>query len=225
MSDIICILVPYSESARQEVGRIASENSPHLVRRGSADGLNLDYHLEDDGRNFDIIQQPGGENHIALRFSSKVKDPLQGFTFGRSKSRCDICFAANDPFRRLSNIHFRIYLNEWAVLMLEDRSTNGTVVDDRLLKTKTNSPNRTKRTLSSGSKIKVLMHQSGSDLVFLVRIPLRQGRYQAAYQRNLDNYMSERAHLVIDTNKTIVPGPNGHVGAPGNSLSTCRLCR
>ncbi|KAK1826150.1 hypothetical protein QBC39DRAFT_269694 [Podospora conica] len=210
VSDIICILLPYSESAREELKRIATENSQHMVARENADRLDLDYELEDDPENFNLLQQDVGEHHVALRFSAQVKNPLQGFTFGRNAQRCDICLQ-NDPHRRLSNVHFRIYLNEHAVLMLEDQSTNGTIVDSVLLKSKANPPFPTRRTLSSGSKISILMHVGMSDLVFLVRIPLRQGRYQMAYERNLEAYMQRCERLVEDVNETIVPGPGGHV--------------
>ncbi|KAK3394631.1 hypothetical protein B0H63DRAFT_444763 [Podospora didyma] len=209
ISDIICLLVPYSESARREVRGIAEATSQHMVARNHADQLNLDYELEDNAHNFRLAQQDVGDHHIALRFSASVKSPLQGFTFGRNPSRCDICFK-NDPYRRLSNIHFRIFLNEYGVLMLEDQSTNGTIVDEILLKAKADPPTETKRTLSSGSKIKILMHQDASDLVFLVRVPLREGRHQSAYRQNLTEYLGQRVRMV-DVNETIVPGPGGHV--------------
>jgi len=209
ISDIICLLVPYSECAREEVARIAADSSQHMVGRDDTDNLDINFELEDGVQNFGLVQQDTGEHHIALRFSAQVKDPVQGFTFGRNPTRCDICFL-NDPFRRLSNIHFRIYLNEWSVLMLEDQSTNGTIVDDTLLK-KAKTGQGSKRTLNSGSKIKILLHSGGNDLVFLVRIPLLQGEHRAAYQRNLERYMMNRAHLAVDPNETLVPGPNGHV--------------
>ncbi|KAK3693861.1 hypothetical protein B0T22DRAFT_53805 [Podospora appendiculata] len=216
ISDIICLLVPYSQSARRELRRIAGQSSQHMVTRNDTDKLDLDYELEDDAENFGLAQQDVGEHHIALRFSAQSKNPLQGFTFGRNPNRCDICFTL-DPYRRLSNIHFRIFLNEWAVLMLEDQSTNGTIVDDHLLKLKASPPGDTQRTLSSGSKIKILMHQDESDLVFLVRVPLRDGKYHAAYQRNLDEYMGNRAFLAQDANATIRPGPGGHVDLFNNT--------
>ncbi|KXX79601.1 Serine/threonine-protein kinase RAD53 [Madurella mycetomatis] len=209
ISDIICILLPYSNAAREELRKIAAESSQHMVGRDDVDGLDLDYQLEDDARNFALPDV--GEHHIALRFSAQVKDPGQGFTFGRNPNRCDICLKKNDPNRRLSNVHFRIYLNEWAVLMLEDQSTNGTVVDETLLKLRANPPAETRRTLSSGSKIKILGPDPSHDLIFMVRIPLRDGQYHEAYQRNLDTYMANRAQPVVDANETIVPGPGGHV--------------
>jgi hypothetical protein len=211
IADIICLLLPYSEYARQEVRRMAAENSQHMVGREDVDDLKLDYSLEDDSRNFPGIQSDVGEHHIALRFSSQVKDPSLGFTFGRNPGCCDICLK-DDPNRRLSKVHFRIYLNEHGVLMLEDMSTNGTVVDQVLLKKKDGPRGETMRTLESGSKIKILMHQPGRDIVFLVRIPIRDGPCGEEYKRNLDAYLANQALLDVDANETIVPGPGGHVG-------------
>ncbi|KAK0633410.1 hypothetical protein B0T14DRAFT_67731 [Immersiella caudata] len=210
ISDIICILVPYSDSARQELRRIATEKSHHMVTRDDVDKIDMDYETEDKVENFTLVQRDVGEHHIALRFSAHVKNPLAGFTFGRNATRCDICLE-NDPHRRLSNIHFRIYLNEHAVLMLEDQSTNGTIVDENLLKAKASPPIPTKRTLVSGSKIKILMHQDESDLAFLVRVPKLEGRHLIAYRRNLVEYMNGRAGLAANVDETIVPGPGGHV--------------
>ncbi|KAK4128376.1 Pkinase-domain-containing protein [Parathielavia appendiculata] len=210
IADIICLLLPYSEPARQEVRRIAAENSQHMVGREDVDDLRLDYTREDESRNFPGIHSDVGENHIALRFSSQVKDPSQGFTFGRHPAFCDICLQ-NDPHRRLSKVHFRIYLNEHGVLMLEDMSTNGTVVDEVLLKKKDNPRSETMRTLESGSKIKILMHQAALDIVFLVRIPIRDGPCEEEYKRNLDAYLANQALFTADPGATIVPEPGGHV--------------
>jgi serine/threonine protein kinase len=210
ISDIICILVPYSDAARQELKRIADEKSHHMVTRDDVDKIDMDYETEDNAENFTLVQQDIGEHHIALRFSANVKNSLAGFTFGRNPTRCDICLM-DDPHRRLSNIHFRIYLNEHAVLMLEDQSTNGTIVDDILLKSKANPPVATKRTLVSGSKIKILMHQDANDLTFLVRVPKLEGRHLAAYKRNLYEYMGRQTGIATNVNETIVPGPGGHV--------------
>ncbi|KAL2159176.1 hypothetical protein VTH06DRAFT_2608 [Thermothelomyces fergusii] len=208
ISDIICLLLPYSAAARQEVGRMAAEASQHMVGREDVDKLRVDYACEDDLRRFGGLQSDVGEYHIALRFSSRVKDPSQGFTFGRHPGCCDICLR-NDPHRRLSKIHFRIFLNQWGVLMLEDMSTNGTVVDGRLLKKKDGV--ETTRTLESGSKVQILMHEPGRDLTFLVRIPIRDGACEEAYKRNLDAYLEKLFPAADDPNETIVPGPGGHV--------------
>ena len=191
------------------LGRIAAHNSAHLARHDDAARVDLDFDFEDDAQHFQLMPSDAGEHAVVLRLSARVKNPLQGFTFGRNIARCDICFA-EDPHRRLSNIHFRIYLNEYGVLMLEDQSTNGTVVDDNLLKAKSRNPGETKRTLNSGSKIAVLMHTRDADLSFLVRIPRREGEYEAAYRRNLVEYM-KRQEAAVDAAATIVPGPGGRV--------------
>ncbi|EON97264.1 putative meiosis-specific serine threonine-protein kinase mek1 protein [Phaeoacremonium minimum UCRPA7] len=188
ISDIVCLLLPYSDSARREVSKIALRSSRHMVARDDADNVDIDYALEDDAERFELTPRSAGEHAIVLRLSADVKNPLQGFTFGRNASRCDICFT-NDPHKRLSNIHFRIYLNEYGVLMLEDQSTNGTIVDGTLLRAKSRPREETKRTLTSGTKIQILMHAEGLDLEFLVRIPRREGEYERAYRENLISYM------------------------------------
>lgn len=167
-----------------------------------------------------------GEHAIVLRLSAQVKDPLQGFAFGRNNSRCDVYFA-NDPCRRLSNIHFRIYLNEYGVLMLEDTSMNGTIVDGTMLKARESKGARPgerkppkQRTLNPGSQVKVLMAEREDDLNFIVQIPRREGDYEEAYRKNRVRYMNRLRALRAehddgDVGKTITPGPGGHVSQDG----------
>ncbi|KAK0737630.1 hypothetical protein B0T21DRAFT_286426 [Apiosordaria backusii] len=210
IADIICLLVPQSDAARREIRRIAIRTPEYTVGRDEA--LNLD--VEEDGEatlgGQDFPGHGVGEHHVALRFSAEIKNAVNGFTFGRNENRCDIVFE-DDPMRRLSNSHFRIYLNEHGVLMLEDMSTNGTVVDEQLLRRKGDPPLDVKRTLRSGSNIKILMHDESRDLKFRVWIPIRQGFSNEAYKQNLRTYISNRAALTVDVNATIVPGPGGHV--------------
>lgn len=163
-----------------------------------------------------------GEHAIVLRLSAQLKNPLLGFTFGRNQSKCDIYFA-NDPHRRLSNIHFRIYLNEYGVLMLEDSSMNGTVVDGHMLKSKEGKGARPgdkklpkQRTLIPGSQVKILMAEREDDLNFILQIPRREGEYEEAYRKNRVRYMKTLQALraqddAVDVGKTITPGPGGHV--------------
>lgn len=156
-----------------------------------------------------------GEHAIVLRLSAQLKDPLLGFAFGRNPLKCDVYFA-NDPYRRLSNIHFRIYLNEYGVLMLEDLSMNGTAVDGTMLKSKECKNRDKRRTLNPGSQVKILMAKRDDDLSFIVQIPRREGDYEEAYRKNRIRYMRHlqalRAEAVAgDAEKTITPGPGGHV--------------
>ncbi|EQB47206.1 hypothetical protein CGLO_13676 [Colletotrichum gloeosporioides Cg-14] len=212
ISDIICLLYPHSDFARREIHRIAREHSPHIIVRAEADAVEPDYEQEDRADQFQLTP-PNSEYAVILRLSAQTKDPLNGFLFGRNVTRCDICFA-NDPMKRLSNVHFRIYVNSYGVVMLEDQSTNGTFVDGTLLRAKSKAPNEkcdTRRVLSHGSKVKILMHHEAHDLEFLVRLPKRQGEYDRAYISKLEEYFDNMERLRQKQNETITPGPGGHV--------------
>ncbi|GAP90311.1 putative meiosis-specific serine threonine-protein kinase mek1 [Rosellinia necatrix] len=214
VSDIICLLHPITEATSREVERIASspEYARHTAGKYTADTINSDLHRKDDARGFGR-NRGIGDHALVLRLSSTLKDPSLGFTFGRNRSRCDMCFSF-DPGRRLSNIHFRIYVNSYGIVLLEDQSTNGTVVDNKLLRKRpdprTGETPCTRHTLESGSTIKIVMHESTYDLIFLVRIPSRDGEYEDAYMRNLEPYLL-KLNGIEDLNKTIGPGPSGHV--------------
>lgn len=217
IADIICLLRPYSEGARAEMRDMALRTSMHMVEADEAVHPDLQ---AVDGSGY--LPHLVGEHAIVLRLSAQVKDPLQGFTFGRNASRCDVYFA-NDPLRRLSNIHFRIYLNEYGVLMLEDSSINGTIVDGTMLKAregKGGKPGDKKlpkqRTLNPGSQVKILMAEREDDFTFLVQIPRREGDYEETYRKNRIRYMRRLQKLRADNDeedvgKTITPGPTGHV--------------
>lgn len=213
IADIVCLLYPVTENASLEVQNIACspEYSPHITGRHAADNVVSDLKKEDAAANFGRTRGIG-DHAIVLKLSSRLKSPELGFTFGRNSARCDICFT-NDPYRRLSNIHFRIYVNKHGVVMLEDQSTNGTIVDANLLrkpKPGGDETGKTMRMLESGSTIKIFMHENAMDLEFLVRIPLRVDDLETAYRINLAKYL-RRFHKVDDLERTIGPGPGGHV--------------
>ncbi|KAI1814607.1 Pkinase-domain-containing protein [Poronia punctata] len=214
ISDIICLLYPLTEAASREVQGIASsaQYKRHTTGRYTAEAIESDLSDEDDAREFGR-NRGIGDHALVLRLSTELKTPSLGFTFGRNQGRCDLCFA-HDPSRRLSNIHFRIYVNDHGTVLLEDQSTNGTVVDSRLLRkraeVKPGAP-PPRRTLQSGSTIKIVMHESRYDLHFLVRIPRREGDLEETYLRNVATYMQRANGGDVDVNKTIGPGPSGHV--------------
>lgn len=217
LADIICILIPSNSKARSEAYEVTRESSHHLLGgdgAGDEDGLVA---LEDDDDLGLASPRPDHRKYaIALRFSARVKEPLRGFTFGRNAARCDICFT-NDPHRRLSNVHFRIFYNEYGTLMLEDQSTNGTIVDEALLR-----PDRGRsRVLINGTPVKVLSHDNLNDLKFIVRIPKRQGDSAAAWDRNFAEYMDELQALRAGANATITPGPQGPVCPSLPRRATC----
>jgi hypothetical protein len=192
VSDIICVLYPHTEAARQEVQALAQLDCPHVIGRDEADVVEPDYDLEDHASRFDTNPIGNGNYAIILRLSSHVKNPAAGFAFGRNSSRCDVVFS-NDPHKRVSNIHFRIYVNEYGNVMIEDQSTNGTSVDRHLLTAKPKDNSKapvTRWVLSSGSVITIYLHNEQSDLTFRVRIPRRDDEYDRTYINKVDAYFA-----------------------------------
>lgn len=124
------------------------------------------------------IPADGMSVDLALRYEPGPRDPKMGFLFGRNPRVCDVVLAdpeaaASDPeAKRVSNIHFRLYVNEKAALMLEDLSTNGTWVDHKRLHR--GGPDGRKRVLSPGSTIMIC--PGGETFIrFVVRIPRSGG--------------------------------------------------
>ncbi|KJZ72591.1 hypothetical protein HIM_07950 [Hirsutella minnesotensis 3608] len=189
VSDIICVLYPQTEPTRQEVLRLAREDSPYIIGKEEADGVEPDYDHEDHASRFESNPTDHGNYAIILRLSARVKNPSAGYTFGRNATRCDIVFT-NDPMRRLSNIHFCIYANEFGNVMIEDKSTNGTFVDNKLLCSRSKNGEKpiTKWVLTSGALVRIYLHVENRDLSFLVRIPRRDDDYERAYLSKVDEY-------------------------------------
>ncbi|OQD88845.1 hypothetical protein PENANT_c003G00302 [Penicillium antarcticum] len=168
VSDIICTLHPNSRVTHDAVAATRKLNPQHILQRDA-----LDY------------ESQTATMDLALRLSSNVQNLGMGFCFGRNPARCDVLLTVDDGAKRVSNAHFRIYLTGDGILMLQDTSTNGTIVDNcRLRKTqKENS-----RMLVNGSVIQVVIGDHASDEVrFLVRIPPREG-FAVQYEKNLRNY-------------------------------------
>jgi hypothetical protein len=154
------------------------------------DNVEPDYDLEDHASRFESNPSGHGNYALILRLSSDVKNPASGFAFGRNTNRCDVVFT-HDPYKRVSNIHFRIYVNEYGNVMVEDQSTNGTFVDRALLLSRSKDPLKppiTRRVLVSGSLIKILLHNESKDLTFRVRIPRRDDEYAGAYNTKVAEY-------------------------------------
>lgn len=169
LSDTICILHPSSPSAHQAVVATAKIGPQHILQNDE-----LAY-ASADTATFDI----------ALRLSSDVRDLSQGFVFGRNSARCDLLLVADPNSKRISNLHFRIHLTEDGIIMLEDLSTNGTIVDNYRLRK--NQPDNC-RMLTNGSVIQVMNGDVTSDEVrFVVRLPPREG-YAMQYTENMLRY-------------------------------------
>lgn len=173
LADIICILHPNSHAAHDAVTATAGMGTQHILQRDALDFETTDTAALD----------------IALRVSSDVRDLGAGFCFGRNQARCDVLLAVDDEAKRVSNTHFRIYLTGDGIIMLQDTSTNGTIVDNCRLR---KGQKENSRMLTNGSVIQVITGNQGSDEVrFVVRIPSREG-FAVQYTQNVLRYF-ERA--------------------------------
>jgi hypothetical protein len=193
LTDIFCILHPASMPAYRAVAQIAQEAPEHTIGTTSERikvrvGDNTETTLAEPGT-FDLAVQGVTSRDIALRLSAKLKDPLGGFRFGRHPQRCDFIIGNHDAAKRISNVHFRIFITEHGVIMLEDQSTNGTVVEGQLLRAKDKENGHPyKHTLQQGSLIALIVTPPEENLKFVVRIPQREGMYEEIYEENLKKY-------------------------------------
>lgn len=216
-SDVVCILHPTSNAAIRATD-MAVKFCPQHILQNTGLSHNLDYDVsqqtqttrpndlntrrndlgEDDERELldndeDDLAADGPGSHskdIALRFSSKVHNLCNGWTFGRNMGKCDIPIVEMDESPKVSNMHFRIYLNSNGVLMIEDTSTNGTWVDDIHLQSKDlRSGPKPRRTIQGGSIIQILQSRGDPIVKFVVAIPPRN-RGEAKYNQRLGEYMN-----------------------------------
>lgn len=188
LAGVICLLHPSSPAAYALVERLYQEKPVHLLKFPDASpGHVLDAENPADDEDEEDLptqlatpRQVCGEEglDIALRSKPGPKDPDLGFVFGRNHHKCDVVIGERKGFRRISNVHFRIYQNPTGVLMLEDYSTNGTWVDsNKLGGTAAGEPahkNGTTHALFAGSIISVA-RGSVDMLRFVVRIPNQSG--------------------------------------------------
>ena len=217
-SDVVCILHPGSPAAYRAVGMIAEASPQHILQNqglslvskttneiDSRDAVGLEAtnsrHQEDVNQEKARVGPRGNFESgchamdIALRLSSPLLDPCMGFTFGRRARRCDMVISAEDEYAKMvSGMHFRIYLNKSGVLMLEDTSTNGTIVDSIPLKGGEQSPEyESKRMLNSGAIIEILLdpHEIRITEVmkFIVKVPSRD-HVADRWRQNLAKYMA-----------------------------------
>ncbi|KAL2817447.1 kinase-like domain-containing protein [Aspergillus cavernicola] len=172
LADVICILHPNSPAAHDAVAATARVAPWHILQKDA---------LDHGGASTAALD-------IALRLSSKVHDPNLGFCFGRTIARCDILLAADPTSRRISNTHFRIRFTKETILMLEDVSTNGTIVDSCRLRKREQDNSRM---LTNGSVIQVINGEDTLDEVkFVVRLPNREG-FSDIYDKKLDHYIDK----------------------------------
>ena len=192
LTDIFCILHPASMAACLATAQIAEHAPEHTISTTGVElklrGSNKAAHNGPDRA--DLAAKGVPSRDIALRFSADLKQPLYGFCFGRNHQRCDFVIGNTEGAKRISNVHFRIYINEQSgVIMLEDQSTNGTQVEDVMLRGKEKENGALfKHVLQQGSLITLIMTPPDEDIKFVVRIPQREGEYERAYEQNLQDY-------------------------------------
>lgn len=211
--DVLCILRPCSPAAYHAVKLVASTTPQHILQNEDMSEFFKcgDHNLLKEGRSpqarsesgsligdEDVATQPletfkgsGPPLDIALRLSSKLKDPCLGFTFGRLPQKSDIVIMEGSNVR-ISGMHFRIFVKENAVTMLEDTSKNGTLVDGKHLKANDGgSGSEKRRMLTTGCRIEVICDESSTNeymMRFIVEIPKRP-RFPDQWRLKLGNYL------------------------------------
>ncbi|ETI25948.1 hypothetical protein G647_02725 [Cladophialophora carrionii CBS 160.54] len=186
-TDVICMLTPTSPSAFEAV----KANLPHAPQH-----ILQNHDLEDLEE--EMLFGSNQSRDLALRMSSKVKCPKDGFRFGRNPNQSDVLLTGHENDTLLSKIHFKIYVNNQGSLMLQDLSTNGTIVDDVHLKARDRrgkpvlKPATT--VLKNGSLIRVVCGPDKQEVKMMVRIPSR-GDFEDAYEENLRKYLAARGDV------------------------------
>jgi serine/threonine protein kinase len=181
-ANVICILHPTSPAAHDAVAATIWQNPNHIIP-------NADLIADDDESLFDPAARiEPSSREIALRLSSPVKNSEMGFVFGRNPEKSDVLLTKDSGDHGVSGRHFRIYFNKDGVLMLQDTSTNGTLLDEKHLKCKQKrGTDEGSHMLQSGMFI-CIGSKNGKEIKFLVRVPNRGDR-QDAYNANLEKYV------------------------------------
>ncbi len=215
ISDVLVILHPATPTAIKIVENAAETRPEHVLFRNTLDPMSTSL-ADIEEQETIIVNASGDRSHnsragadLALRMSSahSLRFKELGFIFGRNPSSADIIFG-QDSGKRISNQHFRIYLNRDGILMLEDMSTNGTIVDDALLKCKDPRFNKI-RMLGSGSIICIQNTNDAEMIKFIVRIPSRVS-YMERFRENLRDFITECSP------------PNGQDQTKGNLTASLR---
>ncbi len=211
LADIFCILHPASLPAHKAAAHIRELTPEHTI--STQNGVKIRERKSDtanDPETFELAAQGLTTCDIVLRLSANLKDFPGSYKFGRNKQRCDFVFGRDDEVKRISNVHFKIYINEYGTIMLEDMSTNGTAVDGTLLRAKDKENGRDYRhTLGQGSIIVLTMTPPEEDFRFIVRIPQRDDESEIAYRQNLTNYF-HRIHNANQERQRRGPGLGAH---------------
>lgn len=203
IADTLCTLQPLTSAAVRLVNAMHVKRPEHVALRiHDLNGSGEPRHLE-----------------IALRFSSKLQDYGRGFSFGRSPELNDVVLDFEGSQKRISQIHFQIFVNSHNVLMLRDTSTNGTIVDGVIVGGKRVEGNSSTRTLSSNSKIEILSPLPSEAIRFNLQWPARNqhaGLYTENFGRwiNLVHAAEKQAWAAhVQGGAAMIPKPPGYPGA------------
>ena len=181
LATTICVLLPAGAQAQDAVKATMLTAPQHILQNEDLAGI-----VEDDL----MLPQYQDTRQIALRLTSSVKSSTDGFIFGRNPNTCDILLSNNASDKLISNKHFKIFINSHGSLMIRDMSTNGTMVDDKMIKARGTTQPPT-RALENGTIISVLGGPEKIEVKFAVRIPPRDD-YQDEYEENLRRYLEAR---------------------------------
>ena len=183
-ADVICLLNAQTIGSQHAVQATMMHGPQHILQNDDLEGLQ-----EDDL----ILPQFQETRDLALRMSSSVKSPKDGFVFGRNPMQCDVLLTTNSNEKLVSNRHFKIYVNSHGSLMLQDLSTNGTCVDNDILRARAREGMRkpATRALNNGSIISLISNPHRSEIKFLVRIPSRQDQ-DKVYEQKMRRYLEAR---------------------------------
>lgn len=201
-TDVLCILRPTSEEAWRTVMLVAETTPQHILQNKSKictfqDSRVVKNHLHAWAPPSHTVLlehvKIGGSSlenpsDIALRLSSQLKDRHRGFVFGRSQSRCDILMPGRAG-QFVSGVHFRVFVNEEGLTMLENISRNGTLVDGHFLEANSENPNvKSTRMIVCGSLIEILYGNQHTSIRFVVGVPNRQ-YLEAEWGQRLAEYV------------------------------------
>lgn len=219
-ADVFCVLTPASPAAYRIVRDTIISKPQHVLQN---EPWRTSGQTVFEQQQNQLSRSRGGEAlDLALRFSSPVVDLDVGFLFGRNSQVCDINLDKEDKQKRVSNMHFRIFINEQGILMMEDLSSNGTIVDQKPIggrQRRTNGPRM--HMLTNGSIIEILGDKPEDVIKFVLRIPGRDG-FEVEYEDNFHNYMYRRALYHVHKQQGL-PLPTGGVQSllrtqvPGNA--------
>ena len=193
--DIICILRPNSPAALHIIEYAARTTPQHVLFDTQVETDSDDDIRTDDGEDHPEVARPRKPLSLALRMSSNIRDLAMGFVFGREPTKCDITLKTGFEDYRISSRHFRIYLNDAHVLMVEDHSTNGIRVDRHYITCK--MPGNSKRFLGEGTQVSVTVFgdretRTTEEATFTVAMPERNTREYTenfkAYIQRIENY-------------------------------------